>query len=103
MASEQLFGRRQYLRFKWCLVTTYALFMLLMIFSMASMIMLIEGKFLKADQLCIDWHYMSMRWGMLICPIIFLVFTVIVQIKVEDEFKRQIMKVNLDEILYKEN
>ena len=107
MASEQIFQREQYLRFKWSLVATYVFFMTLMIYSMIKIYVLLDlgtsnPDGLEADQLCISWNYMSLRWGEVICSIIFLIITVFVQIKVEDEFKKRLLKVNFEQIIFRD-
>ena len=45
---------------------------------------------------------MSLRWGEVICSIIFLIITVFVQIKVEDEFKKRLLKVNFEQIIFRD-
>lgn len=45
---------------------------------------------------------MSFKWGELICATIFLIITVLVQIKIEEDFKRKLLKVNFEQIIFKE-
>lgn len=102
MASEQIFERDQYLRFKTALMATYIFFMSLMIYSMIKIYMIMDSGELETDQLCISWNYMSLRWGEVICSIIFLIITVFVQIRIEDEFKNKLQKVNFEQIIFRD-
>ena len=102
MASEQIFTRTQYIRFKWTLITAYSIFMTLMVYSALNIFIDLYSKAILHSQLCISWHYMSLKWGELICSVIFLIITVLVQIKIEDDFKRKLLKVNFEQIIFKE-
>ena len=43
---------------------------------------------------------MSLKWGELICSMIFLIITVLVQMRIEDDFKKKILKVNFENIIF---
>ena len=96
MASEQIFSRIQYLRFKWTLLFTYAIFMSLMLFSSIAVYVQLDAGTYRPDQLCISWNFLSLRWGEIFCSMVFLIITVFVQIRVEDEFKKKLLKVNFE-------
>lgn len=52
--------------------------------------------------LCISWTYMLPKWAQMICGLILLILTVLVNIKIEDEFKKKLLKVNFEQIIFKD-
>ena len=62
----------------------------------------ISSNQIESNQLCISWHYMSLRWGELISSIIFLIITVFIQIRVEEDYQRRLLKVNFEQIVFKD-
>lgn len=102
LVAENIYSRDFYNWFKWSLILIYFVFMLTSIYSAITIHVEIDDHRLEFGQLCISWHYQSLKWGELFCSIIFYIVAVLIQIKVEEEFKKKLLKVNFDQIIFKE-
>ena len=101
-ASEQVFPKHQELKFKFAFGSLYFLFLIILFWSMISIIVMLDANQLNSQQLCISSNYMVIRWLLLIFPIIFLIITAYVQVRIEEDFQRKIEKVNFEQIIFKD-
>ncbi len=63
MASEELFKRKQYLKFKTVLWITYGFFTVIMFSSGGYALWDISSNEVEGQDLCRKIYYLSLRWG----------------------------------------
>jgi hypothetical protein len=96
MATQPIFSKKEYSLLKYTLTGLYLFFMVFMIYSSIEVVNLLDHHKLLDTQLCISWNYMSVKWSQILCAFIFLIVAVYIQSRVEEEFKKKLLKINYD-------
>lgn len=74
-ASEELFKRKQYLKYKTILIVTYSLFSVLMLACAIWCYVDVATMHTRGIEFCIKPYYLILRWGPFVASIVFLIYT----------------------------